>query len=188
MADYVGPPLHRGAVRQVLQQNATGLRPVLQIIDVKQIGTNGQQPQQLQAGGTTTERFRLIVSDGEHYQQAMLATQLNGLVTSGQVRKFSVVQVDECVAHRRWSAPRGRGAGVTGSARKPKRAKGALRVSPPRDAPREAPHQALTLCLVAPRYICNTVQARKCVGSRASLLPPRAGFVCRRLSAPPPPC
>jgi replication factor A1 len=108
MADYVGPPLHRGTVRQVLQQNATGLRPVLQIIDVKQIGTNGQQPQQPQAGGATTERFRLIVSDGEHYQQAMLATQLNGLVTSGVVRKFSVVQVDECVAHSRWSAAPGR--------------------------------------------------------------------------------
>ena len=107
MGDYVGPPLHRGAVKQVLQQNATGLRPVLQIIDVKQIGTNGQQQQQPAPGGGTTERFRLIVSDGEHYQQAMLATQLNGLVTSGQVRKFSVVQVDECVAHARGSARRG---------------------------------------------------------------------------------
>ena len=43
------------------------------------------------------ERFRLIVSDGEHYQQAMLATQLNHLVKDGNLRKFTVVQVDECV-------------------------------------------------------------------------------------------
>ena len=90
MAQYFGPPLHRGSVRQLLA-GQTSIHPVLQVVDVKQIGSAGAP------GSTTNERFRLMLSDGEHYQQAMLATQLNELVKNNEVRKFSVVQVDECV-------------------------------------------------------------------------------------------
>ena len=89
MAQYFGPPLHRGSVRQLLA-GQTSIHPVLQVVDVKQIGSAG-------GPGGANERFRLMLSDGEHYQQAMLATQLNELVKNNEVRKFSVVQVDECV-------------------------------------------------------------------------------------------
>ncbi len=87
---YVGPQPHRGAVRQLVN-GATNLHPVLQVIDVKLFGTAAGQ------AANTSERFRLIVSDGEHYQQAMLATQLNELIKTNQVQKGSVVQIDECV-------------------------------------------------------------------------------------------
>jgi replication factor A1 len=97
MAAYFGPPLHRGAIKQILLQGATGMHPVLQIVDVKQIQAQQAQAQQQQGVNASQERFRLIVSDGEHYQQAMLATQLNHLVKDGNLRKFTVVQVDECV-------------------------------------------------------------------------------------------
>ena len=46
---------------------------VVQIIDHKQ----------LHGGGSV--RHRLVISDGHNYMQAMLATQLNHLVDSGQV-------------------------------------------------------------------------------------------------------
>ncbi len=95
---YNGPPLSRGAVR-ALVGGATELRPVLQVMDVKQIGAAGAP------AAPAAERFRLIVSDGEHYQQAMLATQLNDLVKRGDVSKNCVVRVEECAPAGR--APRG---------------------------------------------------------------------------------
>lgn len=53
--------------------------------DIKQIGQSMNQ----------TERFRLIISDGVHYTQAMLATQLNELVKNKHVDKCSVVRLNE---------------------------------------------------------------------------------------------
>jgi hypothetical protein len=88
---YHGPPLSRGAMR-ALVGGAQDLRPVLQVIaDIKQIGTAGQ------AAGAAPERFRLVMSDGEHFQHAMLATQLNDLVKRGDVNKLTVVRIEECV-------------------------------------------------------------------------------------------
>ena len=46
-------------------------------MDLKKVGGNAQQGQ---------DRFRLVISDGAHYMQAMLATQLNHIVEQGQVR------------------------------------------------------------------------------------------------------
>ncbi|PIN12746.1 hypothetical protein CDL12_14640 [Handroanthus impetiginosus] len=43
--------------------------------------------------GSTQERYRLLLSDSVATQHAMLATQLNDRVKSGQVRKGSVVQL-----------------------------------------------------------------------------------------------
>ncbi|KAH7889519.1 hypothetical protein F5I97DRAFT_1995013 [Phlebopus sp. FC_14] len=41
------------------------------------------------------DRYRIIISDGVHFVQAMLATQLNELVTNGQIMKNTVVVVDK---------------------------------------------------------------------------------------------
>ena len=48
-----------------------------QVIDHKILNGGGQ-------GGQT--RHRLVISDGQAFMQAMLATQLNSVVDSGQVR------------------------------------------------------------------------------------------------------
>ena len=88
MTTYDGPPLSRGALRAMVCGAAADLQPVLQVVDVKPIGS---------FFGAPTERFRLILSDGEHYQQAMLATQLNDLIKDGEVDRLNVVRMDECV-------------------------------------------------------------------------------------------
>ncbi|KXN82854.1 Replication factor A protein 1 [Leucoagaricus sp. SymC.cos] len=44
--------------------------------------------------GSAADRYRLIISDGEHFVQAMLATQCNGLVESDEIKKFTVATVD----------------------------------------------------------------------------------------------
>jgi hypothetical protein len=50
-----------------------------QVLDVKKIQPNPGQT-------VAAERYRLVISDGTHYLQAMLATQLNHLVTSNAVQ------------------------------------------------------------------------------------------------------
>merc|ERR1719198_976992 len=46
-----------------------------------------------------SERFRLVVSDGGHHQQSMLATQLNSLINDGSLEKFSVLQLNEYIVN-----------------------------------------------------------------------------------------
>jgi replication factor A1 len=41
-----------------------------------------------------TDRYRMIISDGEHYVQAMLATQLNTLVEDGTIAKHSIAVIE----------------------------------------------------------------------------------------------
>ncbi|KAF9227715.1 replication factor-A protein 1 [Gyrodon lividus] len=42
-----------------------------------------------------TDRFRIILSDGIHFVQAMLATQLNELVSNGEIIKNTIVVIDK---------------------------------------------------------------------------------------------
>jgi len=74
--------LTRGAIEE-LNLGRQVNSPTVQVIDVKRIpAQNG-------------DRHRLILSDGNHYMQAMLATQQNALVESGEVKKLCVVTLIE---------------------------------------------------------------------------------------------
>jgi enterochelin esterase-like enzyme len=42
---------------------------------------------------------RLVISDGVHFQQAMLATQLNELVNDGQLQPKCVVRLNEYICN-----------------------------------------------------------------------------------------
>ncbi|XP_054791912.1 LOW QUALITY PROTEIN: replication protein A 70 kDa DNA-binding subunit A-like [Prosopis cineraria] len=66
------------------------LKPVLQVIDLKLV-----QSQQ----HNNTERYRLVLSDGSHYQQGMLATQKNELVHAGRLQKGSVVKLTQFICN-----------------------------------------------------------------------------------------
>ncbi|KAL1335557.1 hypothetical protein HN51_064412 [Arachis hypogaea] len=61
-------------------------KPLLQVLEIKLISNSKQQ-----------ERYRLLLSDAVSSQHAMLATQLNDRVTTGQVKKGSVVQLIEYI-------------------------------------------------------------------------------------------
>ncbi|KAF6146276.1 hypothetical protein GIB67_011748 [Kingdonia uniflora] len=67
----------------------SGVRPIVQVIDLKNL-TSKQQNNQ--------ERFRMLISDGVHYQQGMLTTQLNHLVVTGELQKGSIVQLSKYVS------------------------------------------------------------------------------------------
>lgn len=66
-------------------------RPILQVLDIRKIG---------QQNGNSAERYRVVLSDGQFLQQAMLATQLNELITSQQLEIFSIVRVDDWMVNQ----------------------------------------------------------------------------------------
>ena len=71
--------------------------PTVQIVNTKKI-TGAPAT----AGGSSNnaavpERYRLILSDGEHYCQGMLATQMNQLMQSGEITKNSIVKLNKFV-------------------------------------------------------------------------------------------
>ena len=59
----------------------------VQLLSVKKVSPT-------QNASTPTDRYRIIISDGIHFVQAMLATQLNDLVTTGQISKYTVIVID----------------------------------------------------------------------------------------------
>ncbi|WVF69368.1 hypothetical protein IAT40_004144 [Kwoniella sp. CBS 6097] len=63
-------------------------KPVLQILSVKKINAPGAQGQ---------DRYRLILSDGKYFIQAMIATQLNHMVDSKELDKHVLVKLTQYV-------------------------------------------------------------------------------------------
>ena len=75
--------LTHGAVAAMSRQAAGGLlKPALQVVGAPAARDHG-----------VVVRYRVLLSDGVHSQQAMLPTSLNGLVTTGRLRDGSVVRV-----------------------------------------------------------------------------------------------
>ena len=61
------------------------LTPVMQCLDVRL----------LKKGEDGPERYRLVLSDGQHFQQAMLSTNLNPMVQGGAVTINSIIRLDD---------------------------------------------------------------------------------------------
>lgn len=69
-----------------------GTKPTLQFLSIKKVvpGTN-PGPNNPNA---TTDRYRIIISDGLHFLQAMLATQLNYLVEEDRIGKNTIALIE----------------------------------------------------------------------------------------------
>lgn len=52
------------------------------------------------------DRWRLVLSDGKHYAQSMLATQQNEMITSGELQELCLVSLTDyivnIVQNKRW--------------------------------------------------------------------------------------
>lgn len=60
------------------------MKPVLQVAEIRSVNTQNNQG---------AERYRMLLSDGEVFQQAMLAIHFNGLIKSEKLQKDSIVQL-----------------------------------------------------------------------------------------------
>lgn len=93
MAALMAPyKLTDGAVMVICKREPTAemFQPIVQVFELKLVNTSQQ---------SGNERYRLLLSDGTHFQQGMLGTQLNGLVKSGKLQKGSVVHLKQYVCN-----------------------------------------------------------------------------------------
>ncbi|EIN07090.1 replication factor-a protein [Punctularia strigosozonata HHB-11173 SS5] len=67
--------------------------PTVQFLSIKKISPTGPP------GANAPDRYRIIMSDGEHFVQAMLATQLNHLIEDETIGKHSIVVLDRFTAN-----------------------------------------------------------------------------------------
>lgn len=81
-----GLQLSEGAIREIrLSGEPSVVEPVVQALSVKKVG----------GSGGNGDRYRAIVSDGQTFQQAMLATHLNPLADSGELGRYTIMKLVE---------------------------------------------------------------------------------------------
>lgn len=77
--------------------DALQLHPTVQFLSIKKL----PQPKP-----DTPDRYRIIISDGECFVQAMLATTLNDMVDNGTIKKHTVAVLEKhttnVVQNKRW--------------------------------------------------------------------------------------
>ncbi|XP_022161506.1 replication protein A 70 kDa DNA-binding subunit [Myzus persicae] len=74
--------LTKGALKSIMN-NEDVKDPILQVLGVRKITAAG-----------ANERYRLLISDGHNLNSfAMLATQLNGMVSSGEINEFAILKI-----------------------------------------------------------------------------------------------
>ncbi|KAI9592047.1 hypothetical protein BDF19DRAFT_452987 [Syncephalis fuscata] len=81
--------LTSNAIRQIYDDvsiEPSLIDPLVQVINVKKLPANSPD---------SPDRYRLIISDGTLYMQAMLSTQLNDIITSDQLVKNSIIRLDK---------------------------------------------------------------------------------------------
>ncbi|XP_066303050.1 replication protein A 70 kDa DNA-binding subunit-like isoform X1 [Branchiostoma lanceolatum] len=82
--------LHEGSIQEIAN-GGSPKSPVLQVLGIKKIQS---------AGAQGSERYRLLLSDGKHTQSsAMLATQQNHLVNSGQLQNNCVIRLEKYICN-----------------------------------------------------------------------------------------
>lgn len=67
--------------------DSAALQPTLQVLSIKKINAPPG------SANASVDRYRLILSDGTHFIQSMLATQMNSLVTNKDIDKNSVIKL-----------------------------------------------------------------------------------------------
>lgn len=83
--------LTAGAIAMLSSRNAVAadVKPVLQVADVKLVNTQS----------ISHERYRILLSDGVHLHQGMLATKKNDLVHCQRLQKGPIVQLFQFVCN-----------------------------------------------------------------------------------------
>ena len=86
--------LTRGAISHIYETQSTDMKAVLQIVELKKISSNNN------VNPSAPPRFRLVVSDGEKSQDAMLATQLNQRVVNNEVKVNSLIRLEDYICNQ----------------------------------------------------------------------------------------
>lgn len=82
----------RNCISHIYKTGDTSTRPIVQICELKRISQPNSNPD-------APPRYRLAISDGVHYQQAMLATQLNTLISDNVIQLNSLVRLNDFISN-----------------------------------------------------------------------------------------
>eukprot|EP01084_Bolivina_argentea_P264893 448865_1 len=81
--------LTQDSIRQMVMNGSDSwLKPQLQILEVKKIPT--QLPSE-------TIRYRIILSDGQHFIQGMFASQCTPLINTNQIKKYTIIHLKKWI-------------------------------------------------------------------------------------------
>ncbi|KAI9446599.1 replication factor-a protein [Lactarius indigo] len=69
-------------------------KPTLQFLSIKKVVASTATNSPGNQSTSTTDRYRIIISDGVHFLQAMLATQLNHLVEEDRIGKNTIALIE----------------------------------------------------------------------------------------------
>jgi len=86
MADLLVPGVVRAIHDSEIQPVPAHPNPVLQVLAVKKINSTAPN---------ATERWRVVLSDGVHFIQSMLATQLNSLIQNNEIQKGVFIRLTQ---------------------------------------------------------------------------------------------
>lgn len=100
-------PLTSGFCQRAFTDETVGTeKPTVQILSVKKINANGQSGQDRYRSATLIELYRfaklmirIILSDGVHFIQSMLATQLNAYVDDKSLDRNTVIKLTQFVTN-----------------------------------------------------------------------------------------
>ena len=86
-------PLTQGAIREILlNPNNLPKKPILQVLGLKKVSAS--------QGSGSNERYRMVLSDGVHaHTCAMLATQLNHMVSGNEIEVNAVIRLDKYICN-----------------------------------------------------------------------------------------
>lgn len=82
----------RGAIATIFKTGEAKTGPIVQIVELKKIAHSNSNP-------NAPPRYRLAISDGTHFQQAMIATQLNVLISEQKLTLYCLVRVKEVICN-----------------------------------------------------------------------------------------
>ncbi|KAG5189180.1 hypothetical protein JKP88DRAFT_197666 [Tribonema minus] len=81
----------QGAIQRIITASGQdGFLPIVQVLSIKK----------MTAAAGQGERYRVVVSDGQHHQQSMLTTSQNDLITSGQMVEGCLICLDEFILNQ----------------------------------------------------------------------------------------
>jgi len=79
----------KGAIQRMYHDDNTP-GSVVQVLDIKKLASSNS---------SQAERYRLVVSDSAHYQQSMVATQLNSMIINEEVKKNGLIKLTEVICN-----------------------------------------------------------------------------------------
>ena len=76
------------------EESLWNTKPTLQFLSIKKVVASSATNSPNNQGASTNDRYRIIISDGLHFLQAMLATQLNYLVEEDRIGKNTIAAIE----------------------------------------------------------------------------------------------